>query len=102
MLKICYALALHIVASENKLPLPTFLMIDTPMKNIGEDVNEERSKAFYKNLYRYAKNELVDTQFIIIDKEYIELDIDDLDASTRYMTPDDEKHPPLIPYYSGA
>ena len=61
MLKVCYALAIHIVASENKLPLPTFLMIDTPMKNIGEDVNEDIFKSFYQNLYRYANDELVDT-----------------------------------------
>jgi len=98
MLKVCYALAIHKTARENQLPLPTLLMIDTPMKNIGEDVNKDIFIAFYQNLYSYAKSELSETQLIIIDKEYIEPDIKGLDILSRYMSPDE----PLISYYRGA
>jgi hypothetical protein len=32
LLKVCYALALHKIAEENSLPLPNFIIIDTPRK----------------------------------------------------------------------
>ncbi len=38
---VCYAIALHIVAERNNLPLPTLLMIDTPVKNVERDINRE-------------------------------------------------------------
>lgn len=98
LLNACYALAVHKVASDNNLPLPKFLMIDTPMKNIGEDVNENIFKAFYKYLYELALGALSTTQFIIIDKEYFKPDADmELDINDRYMSPDN----PLISYYRG-
>lgn len=42
---------------------------------------------------------LKDTQFIIIDKDFVKPQIEDIDIYDRYMTPDDEKHPPLIRYF---
>jgi hypothetical protein len=51
--------------------LPDFLIIDTPMKNISEDVNRGIFEAFYNYLYDLAKGPLSNTQFIIIDKEYL-------------------------------
>ncbi len=101
LLNVCYALAVHKVASQNGLPLPCFLIIDTPMKNIGEDVNEGLFRGFYGYLYGLAQTELVDTQFIIIDKEFVPPEGEGIRLVERYMTPDDEEHPPLVPYYRG-
>lgn len=61
----CFALALNQVATRNELPLPDFLIIDTPMKNISEDVNRGIFEAFYNYLYDLAKGPLSNTQFII-------------------------------------
>lgn len=101
LFQVCFALALHLVASQNNLDLPKILIIDTPMKNIGEDVNEDLFMSFYKLLYRLAKDELSDRQFVIIDKEFFKPEID-VDVNERYMTPDEEDNPPLISYYRGA
>ena len=101
LFNVCYALSIHYIAKEYDLNLPTFLIIDTPMKNIGEDVNREIFEAFYKYFYELAEGPLKGTQFIIIDKEYFPPDTRDVDVKSRYMTPDDDEHPPLIPYYRG-
>jgi hypothetical protein len=98
LLNVCYALAIHQVAADHDLPLPSFLMIDTPMKNIGEDVNRELFHSFYDFLYRLASGPLAGTQFVIIDKEYFPPSIDRaIDISERFMSPD----VPLISYYRG-
>jgi len=98
LLNVCYALAIHRVAMENNLPLPTFLMIDTPMKNIGEDVNEDIFQAFYNYLYQLASGPLAKTQIIIIDKEYFAPSkAMDIDIQEKFMSPDQ----PLISYYRG-
>ncbi len=98
LLNACYALAVHKVAAEQNLPLPSFLMIDTPMKNIGEDVNEGIFRAFYKCLYGLASSSLSDTQFIIIDKEFFapEQGIN-VQVFDKFMSPDNA----LISYYHG-
>jgi len=98
LLNVCYALAVHKVAAEHNLKLPTFLMIDTPMKNIGEDVNKNIFDAFYKYLYGLASSSLSETQLIIIDKEFIKPSADkNISISNKYMSPDE----PLISYYRG-
>lgn len=102
LLNVCYALAVHKVAAEYGLPLPTFLIIDTPMKNIGEDVNRDLFIAFYKYLYELAVAQLSDVQFIIMDKEYIPPDSEKINILERYMSDDDPNHPRLISYYDGA
>jgi hypothetical protein len=96
----CYALALHQVATSRGLPLPRFLIIDTPMKNIGEDVDQALFENFYAYLYELASGPLRDFQFVIIDKEF-ETPPADLDVVDIYMTRDDPAHPPLVPYYTG-
>lgn len=102
LLNVCYALAVHKVATENSLPLPTYLIIDTPMKNIGEDVNRDIFESFYQLIYELSAGPLRNTQFIIIDKEYIEPDDPEgIDIFERFMTPDDPGNPPLISYYRG-
>lgn len=101
LLNVCYALALHKVAVERNRPLPTFLIIDTPMKNIGEDVNRDVFVSFYRHLYGLVRGPLQNTQIIIIDKEFIAPDPVDIELVERYMTPDEDEHPPLITYYRG-
>ncbi len=98
LLNVCYALSVHRVAIENGLHLPTFLMVDTPMKNIGEDVNQDIFDAFYNYLYGLASNSMSDVQFILVDKEYSEPPQESgLAVKARYMSPQQ----PLISYYQG-
>jgi hypothetical protein len=101
LFKVCYALAVHTVAARNDLPLPRFLIIDTPMKNIGEEVNEDLFRSFYRYLYASAAGPLRSLQFVIVDKEYYAPEIGGVDVNERFMTPDDPQHPPLISYYRG-
>lgn len=102
LVNVCYALAVHQVAAMRDLPLPSFLIVDTPMKNIGEDVNRDVFVSFYRYLYTLAEGPLADTQLVMIDKEFIPPEDDSLDLSSRFMTPNDDSHPPLIGYYRGA
>lgn len=99
LLNVCYALAVHQVTEISGLPMPTLLMIDTPMKNIGEDVNENIFHAFYTYLYNTAAETLQNTQFIIVDKEYFEPPQDFKgQVEAKFMSPTE----PLISYYRGA
>lgn len=100
LFNVAYLLSLHLVASNNNLPLPNFIIIDTPMKNINEEINSEIFDKFYKFLYDAAKDELKNTQFIIVDKDFV-LPEFEIDLYNRFMTPDDPDNPPLIPYYQG-
>jgi len=101
LFNICYALSVHKVAADHDLSLPTILIIDTPMKNIGEDVNRDIFEAFYTHLYDLTQGSLSNTQFIIIDKEYFPPRLENIDVIERYMTVEDDKYPPLISYYRG-
>jgi hypothetical protein len=101
LLNVCYALAVHQVAARRQLPLPSFLMIDTPMKNISEDVNQDIFEAFYRYLYSLIQGDLATTQVIIVDKEYIPPPVD-VELVERFMTPNQSEYPPLISYYRGA
>lgn len=100
LLNICYAIAIHLVSEQNDLPLPRLLIIDTPMKNIGEEVNAEIFEAFYQFLYTLSLKRLGETQFVIIDKEFFPPK-NALDLGHRLMDPDDANNPPLITYYRG-
>lgn len=98
----CFLLAIHIVASKNKLPLPTFIIIDTPMKNIDKEVNSDIFKSFFDLLYKVASTVLDKTQIIIIENNYIPPDRKiKIDFFHRYMESGDSQNPPLIPYYQG-
>ncbi len=101
LFKVCYALAVHAVAARHDLPLPRFLIIDTPMKNIGEDVNKDIFRSFYRYLYELAVGPLRSVQFVIVDKEYYAPEIKGIEVVERFMTPADPAHPPLISYYRG-
>ena len=100
--KACFALALHRLAAKNGETLPTFLIIDTPMKNTSERENKDVFVGFYHFLYKLIKTELKGRQIIIIDKEYYKDPEEQIsDIVVRHMTPDSSDAPPLIPYYSG-
>jgi hypothetical protein len=94
-----YALAVHRVSTECNLPLPNFLIIDSPMKNIGNRLDRNIVVDFYKYLYSLAEDTLSSTQFLIMDQEFIEPDNKGLDLIERLMTRDNANFPALIPYY---
>lgn len=103
LFNVCFLLAIHIVAEKNNLPLPTFMIIDTPMKNIDQYVNEELFKNFYRYLYSLVNSSLSKTRIIIIDNAIIKPTTEEnVDFSSRYLTPDEDENPPLISYYRGA
>jgi len=102
LLTICFAVALHRTAAERNLPVPTLLMIDTPLKNITPDINPELVQAFYKYLYEVAESDLSDHQVVIVDQLLVEPANDStLEFTDRLMTEDDPDNPPLISYYHG-
>lgn len=100
LFNVCFGLALHRTASELALPLPTFMIIDSPMKNIDPEVNEDLFVGFYRYLFQLMASSLRNTQVIIMDSKHVTAP-DDLKVFERYMTLDDPEHPPLIPGYTG-
>lgn len=101
LFKVLYALALHELAAQRGLPLPTFLIVDSPTKNISHDVNPELFKAFYQEVYRVAQVHRSARQFILIDSALVRPaeGLDDI-FSERLLDHSDEA-PPLISYYRG-
>ena len=100
LFNICYAIGLHRLSEELNLPLPLFVIIDSPMKNIGTEVNKDIFIAFYKHLYGLLSTTMLKTQVIIIDTE-LSVPTSDLEFTERLMVAGDAEHPPLIPYYTG-
>lgn len=99
----CFLLSLHIVASRHNLPLPSFIVIDTPMKNIDKEVNQDIFRSFYNYLYDLASSTLNKTQFVIVDNNFVAPSPDlSLSFFERYMSDTDPDNPPLIKYYVGA
>lgn len=73
LFKICFLVAVHIKAkalspTENRLP--SFIIIDTPMKNISEREDKVLFDNFYTHLTNLFNTELSSTQLIIVDKEH--------------------------------
>ena len=97
---VCYAVALHRLTEEFNLPLPTFLMIDSPMKNIGNDVNRDIFLSLYRYIYSLTEDSLSETQLIIADTD-IATPPAGASFSARLMIAGDVDYPPLVPYYSG-
>ena len=100
LFNVCYVFALHRLAEEFNLPLPTFLMIDSPMKNIGNDVNKDIFLSLYRYIYSLTNDSLSETQLIIADTD-IATPPPGASFYARLMIAGDPKNPPLIPYYSG-
>lgn len=101
LFKICFALALHKTAAERQLPIPKFIVIDSPMKNITPDINPEIFQNFYAELYRLLDNELKLWQCIMVDQTYFQPPATLDDHIERRLTQNDPNHPPLIGYYHG-
>ena len=100
LFNVCYAVALHRLTEEFNLPLPTFLMIDSPMKNIGNDVNRDIFLSLYRYIYSLTEDSLSETQLIIADTD-IATPPAGASFSARLMIAGDADYPPLVPYYSG-
>ncbi len=102
LFKACFALAMHRLAAEVGAMLPSFLIIDSPMKNISERENRAQFEGFHTLVYELLESELIGTQVILIDKEFIPSRADSsLSFAERHMMPNSEENPPLIPYYRG-
>lgn len=102
LITICFALALHRTAAMNHMPVPSVLIIDTPLKNITPDINPDLVNSFYRYLYSKAEEDLYEHQLIIIDQLLVRPSIESsLEFSERYMTTGDPQFPPLISYYQG-
>jgi hypothetical protein len=100
LFKVCYAIALHRLSEKFSLPLPLLLMIDSPMKNIGNDVNKDIFLSLHKYIYVLSTSDLSRTQLIIADTDMASAP-SGVDVRDRLMIAGDLDHPPLIPYYSG-
>lgn len=108
LFKCCFAVAFHRLAKQIGAFIPSFIMIDSPMKNISERENLEQFESFHQLLFDLANDELTGTQFILIDKEVFLPDAEcKFEFRSRHMTPFEiEREPkpdelPLIPYYKG-
>ena len=101
LFNVCYALAVHQVALENGLPLPTFLMVDSPTKNISRDINREMVSALYRYAYELADPNGLGLQLIVIDSVLVAPEDSGVPFSSRLMNHGDPHNPPLISYYIG-
>lgn len=68
LFKICFALDLHRTAAQKGMPVPSLLIIYTPLKNITPDINPELVTAFHTYLYTVAETDLQDHQVVLIDQ----------------------------------
>jgi phage host-nuclease inhibitor protein Gam len=101
LFNICYALSVHLVASRNSLPLPRFLIIDGPTKNLSADVNDQLVRDYFRVIYHLCETELADTQFVLIDSDLTKPESAVIDFKERLMVPGSSENPPLISYYVG-
>jgi hypothetical protein len=97
LFNVCYALAVHRVAAEHNLPLPTFLIVDSPTKNISADVNPTLVANYFKLIYSLAEGILKNTQFLLIDSDLVQPTGHEIEFVERLLSPEN----PLISYYSG-
>lgn len=99
LFNVLYALALHKVSLEEGLPLPNFLVIDSPTKNISDDENPELVASLFKEIYSLARIEhglqllLIDSDLVLPDPE-----IPEFSHIRMAGVPD---APSLIDYYEG-
>jgi len=109
LFKCCFAVAVHRLASQIDALLPTFLIIDSPMKNISERENRDQFIGFFEMLYSLSSSELSDTQIIVIDKEIClpppeykrSFTERHMRPNERVSDPSENAFPPLIRYYRG-
>jgi len=98
---VCYALAVHEVARERGMPVPSILIIDSPTKNISDDENPELVQSLYREIYRFAADgNGAGTQFLLIDSDLVEPEAGLTGFSQRRMA-GEPGAPSLISYYLG-
>jgi rubrerythrin len=100
LFNVCYALAVHAVALERSMPVPSILILDSPTKNISEDENPELVQALYAEIYRLARGSGGRLQFLLIDSELVGPGEELPDFLERRMAGEPDA-PSLIPYYTG-
>jgi hypothetical protein len=102
LFNVCYALALHRVALARDLPMPPFLIVDSPTKNLGKDINKEIVARTIQEIYSTVASSAGKFQVLLIDSDYIPPDPAlGLIVADRLMIPGDLKNPPLISFYVG-
>lgn len=101
LFNVCYALAVHEVAQERGMPVPSLLIIDSPTKNISDDENPELVRSLYREIYRSAATRKgTGTQFLLIDSDLVEPESELAGFSQRRMAGESDA-PSLISYYLG-
>jgi DNA repair exonuclease SbcCD ATPase subunit len=101
LFNVCYALAIHSIALERNMPVPSILIIDSPTKNISDDENPELVQSLYEEIYCLAGNQKGKLlQFLLIDSDLVEPNIELQSFSARRMAGEPDA-PSLIPYYKG-
>ncbi|EXJ14962.1 AAA family ATPase [Imhoffiella purpurea] len=101
LFNVCYALAVHEVAHERGMPVPSILIIDSPTKNISDDENPELVQSLYREIYRSATAVSgIGTQFLIIDSDLVEPTSELIGFSQKRMAGTRDA-PSLISYYDG-
>jgi hypothetical protein len=101
LFNVCYALAVHEVARERGMPVPSILIIDSPTKNISDDENPELVRSLYREIYRSAADGTgAGTQFLLIDSDLVEPEAELTGFSQRRMAGEPQA-PSLISYYVG-
>jgi hypothetical protein len=98
---VCYALAVHSAARQLDLPVPSFLIIDSPTKNIDNEENPDLVRALYDEIYQLAtEQEGSPTQFLLIDSHLVEPQAEIPNFIERRMA-GEAGAPSLISYYDG-
>lgn len=101
LFNVCYALAIHEVAIERGLPVPSVLIIDSPTKNISDEENPELVSALYRAIYRLASRPHErQVQLLLIDSDLVLPEIELSGFSSRHIAAEPDA-PSLIPYYVG-
>ena len=102
LFNVCYALALHSIAIDRELPVPSLLLIDSPTKNISEDENPELVHLLYSEIYRLANiRRAASTQFLLIDSDLVLPDSTLSIGFTDRRMAGEEGPPRLISYSAG-
>lgn len=101
LFNVCYALAIHSVALERDMPVPSILIIDSPTKNISEDENPQLVQALYDEVYRLDRDKTSNLlQLLLIDSDLVAPSTGIPGFSARRMAGEPDA-PSLIPYYTG-
>lgn len=97
LFNVAFSVALHVVADELGLPVPTVLIIDSPHKNISKDENPKLVEALFKHIYDVAVK-VSSLQVILIESELYEPTFFIEEYSRRFMAGTDEA-PALFPNF---